>query len=254
MTPAMKDDRESETEERDEQSAQTSEATVRHRGEGEGEGDGGSSGHSDEIECHSSAAAPEISTCTSGSSENWMVLSIAGDKPTPRLNHAAAVIGNKMIVVGGESGTGLLDDVQGFSLVLVQHKEKDFLVAFGGSKKEPSNQVEVLIMEKNESALRRRSVPNKGPASTLLEKHSAPTRLASQLNDCSQRLVDSVARQNLASAIEHGSGRKSLSESLIVDPSYPLPTSPFVNDLIMMKSTIQTSRRTRTLTKVLYLG
>ncbi|KAJ1427274.1 Kelch-type beta propeller [Sesbania bispinosa] len=426
---------------------------------GEGEGDGGSSGHSDEIECHSSAAAPEISTCTSGSSENWMVLSIAGDKPTPRFNHAAAVIGNKMVVVGGESGTGLLDDVQvlnfdrfswttassklylspnslplkipackghslvswgkkalliggktdpgsdkisvwafdtetecwslmeakgdipvarsghsvvrassvlilfggedakrrklndlhmfdlksltwlplhytgtapsprfnhvaalyddkvlyifggssksrtlndlysldfetmawsrlkirgfhpspragccgvlcgtkwyitgggskkkrhgdtlifdivknewsvaiasppssittnkGFSLVHVQHKEKDFLVAFGGSKKEPSNQVEVLIMEKNESALRRRSTPNKGPASTLLEKHSAPTRLASQLNDCSQRLVDSVARQNLASAIEHGSGRKSLSESLIVDPSYP-PTN-----------------------------
>lgn len=30
---------------------------------------------------------------------------------------------------------------QGFSLVLVQHKEKDFLVAFGGSKKEPTNQV-----------------------------------------------------------------------------------------------------------------
>jgi len=26
--------------------------------------------------------------------------------------HAAAVIGNKMVVVGGESGTGLLDDVQ----------------------------------------------------------------------------------------------------------------------------------------------
>ncbi|KAJ1395184.1 Kelch-type beta propeller [Sesbania bispinosa] len=412
---------------------------------GEGEGDGGSSGHSDEIECHSSAAAPEISTCTSGSSENWMVLSIAGDKPTPRFNHAAAVIENKMIVVGGESGTGLLDDVQvlnfdrfswttassklylspssfplkipackghslvswgkkailiggktdpgndrisvwafdtetecwslmeakgdipvarsghsvvrassililfggedakrrklndlhmfdlksltwlplhytgtapsprcnhvaalyddkvlyifggssksrtlndlysldfetmawsrvkiqgfhpspragccgvlcgygetlvfdivknewsvaiasppssittnkGFSLVLVQHKEKDFLVAFGGSKKEPSNQVEVLLMEKNESAVRRRSTPSKGPASILLEKHSSSTRLASQLDDCSQRLVDSVARQNLASAIEHGSGRKSLSESLVVDPTFP-PTN-----------------------------
>lgn len=26
--------------------------------------------------------------------------------------------------------------------MLVQHKEKDFLVAFGGTKKEPSNQVE----------------------------------------------------------------------------------------------------------------
>jgi len=28
------------------------------------------------------------------------------------VQHAAAVIGNKMVVVGGESGTGLLDDVQ----------------------------------------------------------------------------------------------------------------------------------------------
>jgi hypothetical protein len=80
-------------------------------------------------------------------------------------------------------------------------------------------QVEVLELDKNESALRRRSTPSKGPASILLEKHSSSTRLASQLNHCSQRLVDSVARQNLASAVEHGSGRKSLSES--VDPSYP---------------------------------
>ncbi|XP_027329294.1 acyl-CoA-binding domain-containing protein 4-like [Abrus precatorius] len=421
-----------------------------------GEGDAGSSGHSDEIDCQPST---EISACASGSSENWMVLSIAGDKPTPRSNHAAAVIGNKMIVVGGESGTGLLDDVQvlnfdrfswttassklylspsslplkipackghslvswgkkalliggktdpgsdkisvwafdtetecwslmeakgdipvarsghsvvrassvlilfggedakrrklndlhmfdlksltwlplhytgtaptprfnhvaalyddkvlyifggssksrslndlysldfetmawsrvkirgfhpspragccgvlcgtkwyitgggsrkkrhgetlifdivknewsmaiasppssittnkGFSMVLVQHKEKDFLVAFGGSKKEPSNQVEVLIMEKNESTLGRRSTPSKCSASILLEKHSSSTRLASQLNDCSQRLVESVARQNLASAIEHGSGRKSLSESLVADPNFP-PTN-----------------------------
>lgn len=75
-------------------------------------------------------------------------------------------------------------------------------------------------MEKNESALRRRSAPSKGPASIILEKHSSSTRLASQLNDCSQRLVDSVARQNLASAIEHGSGRKSLSESLVSDPHF----------------------------------
>ncbi|KAK7363619.1 hypothetical protein VNO77_05768 [Canavalia gladiata] len=432
---------------------------VRHpkrNGNSNGEGDAGSSGHSDEIDCQPST---EISTCASGSSENWMVLSIAGDKPIPRSNHAAAVIGNKMIVVGGESATGLLDDVQvlnfdrfswttassklylspsslplkipackghslvswgkkalliggktdpgcdrisvwafdtetecwslmeakgdipvarnghsvvrassvlilfggedakrrklndlhmfdlksltwlplhytgtaptprfnhvaalyddkvlyifggssksrtlndlysldfetmawsrvkirgfhpspragccgvlcgtkwyitgggsrkkrhgetlifdivknewsmaiasppssittnkGFSMVLVQHKEKDFLVAFGGSKKEPSNQVEVLIMEKSESTLGRRSTPSKCPASVLLEKHSSSTRLASQLNDCSQRLVDSVARQNLASAIEHGSGRKSLSESLVADPNFP-PTN-----------------------------
>lgn len=31
--------------------------------------------------------------------------------------------------------------VQGYSLVLLQHKDKDFLVAFGGTKKDPSNQV-----------------------------------------------------------------------------------------------------------------
>src|ERR1044072_4756441 len=83
-------------------------------------------------------------------------------------------------------------------------------------------------MEKNESALRRRSTPSKGPASILLEKHSSSTRLASQLTDCSQRLVDSVAsaRQNLASAIEHGSGRKSLSESLVADPNFAATNIP----------------------------
>lgn len=54
--------------------------------QGEGEGDaGGSSGHSDEVDCQPST---EI---TSGSSENWMVLSIAGDKPTPRSNVSLSV-------------------------------------------------------------------------------------------------------------------------------------------------------------------
>ncbi|CAL0301225.1 unnamed protein product [Lupinus luteus] len=440
----------------------------KRNGNSNGDEVAGTSSHSDEIDCQISsatvaaAAAPEISTCTSGSSENWMVLSIAGDKPSPRSNHAAAVIGNKMIVVGGESGSGLLDDVQvlnfdrfswttassklylspsslplkipackghslvswgkkglliggktdpgsdkisvwafdtesecwslmeakgdipaarsghtvvragsvlilfggedvkkrklndlhmfdlksltwlplhctgaapcarfnhvaalydgkilfifggasksktlndlysldfetmawsrikirgfhpspragccgvlcgtkwyitgggsrkkrhgetliydivksewsvaiasppssittnkGFSLVLVQHKEKDFLVAFGGSKKEPSNQVEVLIMEKNESSQGRRQTPTQGPGSILLEKHSSSTGLTSQLkNHSSKRLIDSVARQNLASAIEHGSGRKSLSESLLVQQdSNSLPTN-----------------------------
>ncbi|KAL9325561.1 hypothetical protein ACSQ67_006206 [Phaseolus vulgaris] len=143
---------------------------------------------------------------------------------------------------------------KGFSMVLVQHKEKDFLVAFGGSKKEASNQVEVLIMEKNESAVGRQSAPGKCSASVLLEKHSSSARFASQLKDCSQNLVDSVARQNLASAIEHGSGRRSLSESLVVDPNFPPPTPPFVSNLIMMKNTILISRWTRTQMKVLSLG
>ncbi|TKY71997.1 Acyl-CoA-binding domain-containing protein 4 [Spatholobus suberectus] len=423
-----------------------------------GDGVAGTSGHSEEIDCQFSFAAPEMRTCASGSSENWMVLSIAGDKPTPRSYHAAAVIENNMVVVGGESGSGLLDDVQvlnfgrfswtmassklylspsslplkipackghclvswgkkalliggktdpasdkisvwafdtetecwslmeakgdipvarsghtvvmansvlilfggedakrrklndlhmfdlksltwlplhytgtapcprfnhvaalydgkilfifggasksrtlndlysldfetmawsrikirgfhpspragccgvlcgtkwyitgggskkkrmlfnggsihfewsvaivsppssittnkGFSLVLVQHKDKDFLVAFGGSKKEPSNQVEVLITEKNESVLGRQPTSTKGPRSILLEKHSLTAGLASQLrNDSSQCSINSVARQNLACAIEHGSERKSLSESLLVKDSNSLPT------------------------------
>lgn len=416
--------------------------------------DAPASNNSDELDCQCLSAAPENSNSTMGNSDNWMVLSISGDRPTPRFNHAAAVIGNKMIVVGGESGTGMLDDVQvlnfdsftwttassklylspsslplkipackghrlvswgkkallvggktepgsdkisvwafdtetecwslmeakgdipvartghtlvrgssvlilfggedakrrklhdlhmfdlksltwlplhctgtgpsprsnhvaalyddktlfifggtsksrtlndlysldfetmvwsrikkrgfhpspragccgalcgtrwyivgggsrkkrhaetlifdvlklewslaiasppstittnkGFSLELVQHKEKDFLVAFGGSRKEPSNQVEVLTMEKNELSTSRRSLPSKGSATLLPEKRSSTNGLASQLtNGSSQRSVNSVARQNLASAIEqHGSGRKSLSESLLVD-------------------------------------
>ncbi|VFQ79232.1 unnamed protein product [Cuscuta campestris] len=67
---------------------------------------------SDENSCQHSTSAPEFNNCTSGSSESWMVLSISGDKPIPRFNHTAAVIGNKMVVVGGESGSGLLEDVQ----------------------------------------------------------------------------------------------------------------------------------------------
>lgn len=50
-----------------------------------GDAAGGSSGHSDEVDCQPST---EI---TSGSSENWMVLSIAGDKPTPRSNVSLSV-------------------------------------------------------------------------------------------------------------------------------------------------------------------
>lgn len=173
----------------------------------------------------------------------WSRVKVRGFHPSPRAGCCGVLCGTKWYITGGGSkkkrhGETLIFDIvknewsvaitsppssittnKGFSLVLVQYKEKDYLVAFGGSKKEPSNQVEVLELDKNESALRRRSTPSKGPASILLEKHSSSTRLASQLNHCSQRLVDSVARQNLASAVEHGSGRKSLSES--VDPNYP---------------------------------
>jgi hypothetical protein len=81
-------------------------------------------------------------------------------------------------------------------------------------------QVEVLILEKNESSMGQRSAPSKGARALLFEKRSSSTGLATQpSNDSSQRSVDSVVRQNLASAIEqHGSGRKSLSEFTVIDP------------------------------------
>ncbi|KAL0457368.1 UNVERIFIED_CONTAM: Acyl-CoA-binding domain-containing protein 6 [Sesamum latifolium] len=188
----------------------------------DGEGVAAASCEADELNCQSSSNAPELNNCTSGSSENWMVLSINGEKPTPRFNHAAAVVGNKMVVVGGESANGLLEDVQGFSLVLVQHKERDFLVAFGGTKKDPSNQVAVLIMEKVESSIVRRSTLSK-VAGTLLSENSSSIGLSAQPDNASlSGHFDSVSRLNLASAIEqHGSGRKSLSESLLDPHSAP---------------------------------
>jgi hypothetical protein len=76
-------------------------------------------------------------------------------------------------------------------------------------------------IEKNESSTGRHSAPSKGPGRLLFEKRSSSTVLAAQLGTgSSQHSADSVARQNLASAIEqHGSGRKSLSDSLLVDPN-----------------------------------
>ncbi|XP_022979721.1 acyl-CoA-binding domain-containing protein 6-like [Cucurbita maxima] len=142
----------------------------------------------------------------------WSRIKVRGFHPSPRAGSCGVLCGTKWCIAGGGSkkkrhAETLIFDVlklewsvavisppssvtanKGFSLVLVQHKEKDFLLAFGGSKKEPSNQVEVLTMEKKEPSLRDRSNP-----------------------------IDSTARQNLASAIEHGSGRKSISESSLID-------------------------------------
>ncbi|XP_023528519.1 acyl-CoA-binding domain-containing protein 4-like [Cucurbita pepo subsp. pepo] len=147
----------------------------------------------------------------------WSRIKVRGFHPSPRAGSCGVLCGTKWCIAGGGSkkkrhAETLIFDVlklewsvavisppssvtanKGFSLVLVQHKEKDFLLAFGGSKKEPSNQVEVLTMEKKEPSLRDRSNP-----------------------------IDSTARQNLASAIEHGSGRKSISESSLID-SNPIP-------------------------------
>ena len=42
--------------------------------------------NADKLNGQCPSAAPELNHCTSGNAENWMVLSISGDKPTPRFN------------------------------------------------------------------------------------------------------------------------------------------------------------------------
>ncbi|XP_070007315.1 uncharacterized protein LOC107779805 [Nicotiana tabacum] len=176
----------------------------------------------------------------------WSRIKIRGFHPSPRAGSCGVLCGTKWYIAGGGSrkrrhAETLIFDVlklewsvavaspassittnKGFSLVLVQHKERDFLVAFGGFKKDPSNEVEVLIMERNELSMGRRSSLSKAAGNLLYGNRLASTGPAASqpINGTSTSHVDSIARQNLASAVEHhGSGRKSLSESLLVDPS-----------------------------------
>nr|XP_027121119.1 acyl-CoA-binding domain-containing protein 6 [Coffea arabica] len=174
----------------------------------------------------------------------WMRIKIRGFHPSPRAGCCGVLCGSKWYIAGGGSKkkrhaeTVILDILKlewsvavasppssittnkGFSLVLVQHKERDFLVAFGGSKKDASDQVEVLIMEKSESSLGRRSTLSKGAGTMISENLLKSTGLAAQpSNTVLNGTVESVARQNIASAVEHGSGRRSLSESLLIDPN-----------------------------------
>ncbi|KAL6971330.1 hypothetical protein U1Q18_031008, partial [Sarracenia purpurea var. burkii] len=175
----------------------------------------------------------------------WSRIKIRGFHPSPRAGCCGVLFGTKWYIAGGGSrkkrhGETLIYDVlkhewsvavasppssittnKGFSIALVQHKERDFLVAFGGSKKEPSNQVEVLIIEKNESSLGQRLAPSKGQVSLISETRSSTKALATQLSvSAFSGRADAVVKQNLASAIEqHGSGRRSLSESLLLDPN-----------------------------------
>lgn len=73
-------------------------------------------------------------------------------------------------------------------------------------------------MEKNESLMGRRSTPTKGQGPLVSENRSSSTGQAS--NSSVHEPVDSLGRQNLASAIDqHGSGRRSLSESLLTHPN-----------------------------------
>lgn len=74
-------------------------------------------------------------------------------------------------------------------------------------------------MEKVESSMIRRSTLSK-VAGTLLSENNNSSNPAQQGNASISGNFDTISRLNLASAIEqHGSGRKSLSESLLVDPN-----------------------------------
>ncbi|CAL5415731.1 unnamed protein product [Camellia sinensis] len=91
----------------------------------------------------------------------WSRIKIRGFHPSPRAGCCGVLRGTKWYIAGGGSRKKqmLIFDVlkqewsvsvasppssittnKGLSLVLMQHKERDFLVVFGGSKKEPSNQ------------------------------------------------------------------------------------------------------------------
>lgn len=171
----------------------------------------------------------------------WSRVKTRGFHPSPRAGCCGALCGTKWYIIGGGSkkkpnAETLIFDVlklewsvvaspsssvttnKGFSLVLVQHRERNVLVAFGGFKKDASDQVEVLVMEKIETSIIQKSTLSK-VAGLLSENRVSSVELSSQPNNGSLNgHFDSVSRLHLASASEqHGSGRKSLSESLLVD-------------------------------------
>ncbi|KAF5771711.1 putative kelch-type beta propeller [Helianthus annuus] len=152
----------------------------------------------------------------------WSRIKIHGFHPSPRAGCCGVLCGTKWYIAGGGSRKKrhaeiLIFDIlklewsvvhtssqqsittnKGFSLVLSQKKDAEYLVAFGGLKKEPSDQVEILMLEKNESTSRRITLTSKKCSSS-----TGPT--------------SGPEKQSLASVMEHhGSGRKSLSESLLM--------------------------------------
>ncbi|XP_066338807.1 uncharacterized protein [Miscanthus floridulus] len=74
------------------------------------------SGRPDDLAWRCSSDTFDINGRAFESSENWAVLSTEGDKPVPRFDHAAAMVGSKMVVFGGDSGQCLLDDTKILSL------------------------------------------------------------------------------------------------------------------------------------------
>ncbi|AQK48681.1 Galactose oxidase/kelch repeat superfamily protein [Zea mays] len=74
------------------------------------------SGRADDLAWRCSSDTFDLNGRDFESSENWAVLSTEGDKPAPRFDHAAAMVGSKMVVFGGDSGQSLLDDTKILSL------------------------------------------------------------------------------------------------------------------------------------------
>ncbi|KAJ4882531.1 Galactose oxidase/kelch repeat superfamily protein [Raphanus sativus] len=187
----------------------------------------------------------------------WSRIKIRGFHPSPRAGSCGVLCGNKWYITGGGSrkkrhAETLVFDIlkvewslasissqssitanKGFSLVLLQHKDKDHLVAFGGTRKDPSNQVEVFIIDKNKSESspttthhHQTASKKNHPGRLLFGKRSSSSAVLTvdeSVKASSQRLIDSVARQKLASAIEEhgGSGRRSLSEIAFADHRNP---------------------------------
>ncbi|CAM0949729.1 unnamed protein product [Alopecurus aequalis] len=70
------------------------------------------SGRVDDLAYRCSSDSFDLDARALDSPENWAVLSTEGDKPAPRFAHAAAVVGSKMVVFGGDTGQCLLDDTK----------------------------------------------------------------------------------------------------------------------------------------------
>ncbi|TVU49949.1 hypothetical protein EJB05_01296 [Eragrostis curvula] len=70
------------------------------------------SGRADDLSYRCSSDTFDLDSRAFNISENWGVLPTEGDKPTPRFYHAAAIVGSKMLIFGGDSGHNLLDDTK----------------------------------------------------------------------------------------------------------------------------------------------
>uniref|UniRef100_A0A1D1XQR5 Acyl-CoA-binding domain-containing protein 4 n=1 Tax=Anthurium amnicola TaxID=1678845 RepID=A0A1D1XQR5_9ARAE len=169
----------------------------------------------------------------------WSRIKLRGHHPSPRAGCCGVLCGTKWYIAGGGSkkkryAETLVFDViklemsvavtspltsittsKGFSLVPVHHKDKVFLVAFGGSKKEPSNQVEILIIVKDEHSISWQSGQDND---SLLLKKRTTGRVGLAVHLKNDGPADSIAKHSVASIIDHhSSGRRSLSETSI-DP------------------------------------